>query len=42
MFNAVTFYLLWLLAAGALLLAAPVFGVLALAGGLAVVTRSRS
>ncbi|WP_268963231.1 hypothetical protein [Qaidamihabitans albus] len=41
MVNAATFYLLWLVAAAALVLAVPVLGVLTVAGGLAIVTRNR-
>jgi hypothetical protein len=42
MFNATTFYLLWLLAAGCLVVAVPVLGVLTLAGGLTVVLRRQT
>ncbi|MDT7723457.1 MAG: hypothetical protein QOI21_33 [Actinomycetota bacterium] len=41
MFNAVSFYLLWLTLAGCLIVAAPVLGALALGGGLAIVLKVR-
>ena len=41
MFNAVSFYLIWLTLAGCLIVAAPAAGIAALIGGLAIVVKVR-